>query len=141
MRSYIWGLVLWGKYNFTYQGIKLCDYCKTHNINIHLLYNRLRHWQISNKFQNLSNDERIALAINKYFERDNIKQIKAVFKLLKQDISNETIRLVCKCLSINYSELRKSKYQNFNIKYLIFATWYSFDLEDANGKYISIMVP
>ena len=77
------------------------------------------------------------MALDRYFHLDYFNQIKKAIKLLDGDNSDQTLKLVCKKLHINYSKLKNKTYADYNIKCLLLITWYSYDSENKDGFYIS----
>ena len=122
---------------YLYQGYQLKNYCELKKINYSTLYSKLYYLNQTQQYVSLNLDQKIELALKRYFHYEKFNKIREAFSLLENDNCHKTHKIVCKKLNINYSKLKRLSNANFDMKFLIIVTWYSYDLKDNTSIYIS----
>lgn len=122
--------------NLTYRGLRLLDYCKSNNIEYRRIAYRCYYFVNKGNDFSLINEEQIGLFIEKYKYREEVKKLRNTFVEL-DDSSDVDYELICKNLNINYNKLKCLLKYDVDFKTLIYISWYSSDMCDENGIYVS----
>lgn len=125
--------------NMLYKDQKLSVYCRENGIKYDSIRNRICHDKRKGKIKDFPSEERIDLYIESYKRLDRIKKIKTNIELLKNDTTNNLdYKLIANDLNINYNKIMEFSDLSININKLMILTWYSADMKDDNGMYISM---
>lgn len=122
--------------DLNYKGLKLVEYCKSTNIEYVRIAYRCRYFIKKGNDFSLLNESQIKIFVDNYYYKLEIKELKETFN--KLDICNNSdYKSICNKLNINYDKLKQLKSDMFDFKTLIYICWYSNDMCDDKGIYIS----
>lgn len=124
--------------NIKYKGEKLSVYCRNNGIKYSDIHNRIKYDLRKGNIKDFPSEERIDNYIESYFKFKKIKEIKKCIQdLTKGNLTNKEYKNISKILNINYEKLQKIKYSNIKMNQLILLSWYSSDISDDNGSFIT----
>lgn len=115
---------------------KLNLYCQKNNIDYLKIKNRIKYMNKTAKYKELSFEQKLNIAKEKYNKKQYLQMVKFNLNQLKLATTNKQFKCICEDLKISWQCVQRLFYKNISKKEAINYIWFFNDYEKNGYKYI-----